>query len=108
MHVAIISQQGHYAHNCCAGHHQVTEALCHAEPYCINTHAAHDVHRDIVHVTAVHQQVPLVVHWWKHADNGHAGPYQSPKGALLMHAGLPLAQICGVAEVAAKQIREAT
>ena len=80
--------------------------ICMQEPHGVNTHAAHDIYRDVVHVAAIHQQVPLVVDWRQHAYNGHAGPYQSPKGALFVHAGLPLAQVCCVTEVAAENIRQ--
>ena len=67
----------------------------------IDSHATHDIHRDVVHVAAIHQQVSLVVDGGDHAHNGHAGPHQPPQRALLMHTALPFAQVGAVAEVTA-------
>ena len=80
---------------------EATAVGCTAWADRVNSHAAHDIHRDVVHVAAIHQQVSLVVDRWHHAHDGHACPDQPPQGALLVHAGLPLAQVGAVAEVAA-------
>ncbi len=70
-------------------------------PYRIHAHAAHDINRDVVHVAAIYEQVSLVVDRGNHAYNGHASSDQPPQGPLVVHTGLPLAQVGCIAEVAA-------